>query len=83
MIDMVTLKQCIQTNLDKEWVTTPPSDDCFDKDEENMKDLIDYTRYLDSGNIANFNRVRYDSVRDHLVQCIRCRHVYGIVRGYV
>lgn len=82
MMDMVTLRQCIQTNLAKEWADISPSDDCFDKNEENMGQMIDFIKYI-NGHPFSLDQNAHTIVRSHLVQCVRCRYVYGVVRGYV
>ena len=67
------LMRMIPRVMEREWLATDPTPECFDHDEGRMKSLLDFLNIPVSGYHA-------ETVRRHLVDCARCRYLYARLR---
>lgn len=71
MVEPDLIAKMISENLKRSWVETDPSAECFDHSEDRMAALLDF---LD-------DEAKNDRVREHLVNCPRCRYIYVRMRA--
>jgi hypothetical protein len=64
------LRAAISAHLQNIWLNQDPGPHCFDHNEERMDEAIRFMK----GETADAESAR---VRDHIVNCSRCRYIYS------
>jgi hypothetical protein len=70
------LSAAISSLLEKNWAEEEPGERCFDHDEARMSRLVSYLA-------GRADREETNEVKDHLLECPRCRFIYARVRQTV
>ena len=70
------LSAAVSDLLEKQWLKEEPGERCFDHDEARMARLVAFME-------GRAKREEAEDVKDHLLECSRCRFIYGRIRETV